>query len=182
MGNCRFLIRLELDETLLNARTPASASIVGAELAEQVAAFQRRCRLGYFPPLLYCARMGGIDAELLQTFDGLHWLTVQLSRREVLRRLRALHDEVRLRAVSNLAYTLAKVRPRDRNALATLGAHLAPNRLRLELTGPDCDSVGDPAHLMARVHDELADAFLQVDVLVYADQPEGGARIHAVPT
>lgn len=178
----RILVRLELDDTVLSARTPASARVVGDELARQVARFQRQNRLHYFPPLLYCSRMGGIDAELMQTFDGLHWLTVQLSRREVLRRLSVVLGRVHLDAVSNLAYTLARVRPRDPNAVSSLAAHLRPNRLRLELSGRRVESPELAGRTSARASEALADAFRRVEVIVYPAESGAIAQIHAEPT
>ena len=161
------IIAVKLED--LDCHSAATSSIVGKELAKQVAKYEREKRLGYYPALEYFQQSNeGVDPDLLDAADSLAWLATKLVREEVRKRLRPIFASLRIDAMQNLVYTMPKVRPGRASAQTLLTEHFTPNKVRLELTarimnreGPDKDLKRYVSHL---VHRWLNEHFASIEV------------------
>ena len=127
-------VKVVVSPDVLDEHAVASADVVGAELAQQVAAYVRSNRLGYYPALDFFHDRDGVDRELLDAAENLSWLASRLVREEVRKRLRPLFASIRFDAVQSLAYTMPSIRPGQPNALTRLTEHYTPNAVKLDLT------------------------------------------------
>ena len=127
-------VSLKVPETVLEQRLVASPAVVGEELARQVQAYVRREHMGYYPPLdFFKDREGAIEAELMDTVQGIAWFVSNLVRSEVLHRLRAAFSNVVVEDVRLQAFTMPTARPTQPNALHELARHYTPDVARLSL-------------------------------------------------
>ncbi|MFA5529552.1 MAG: hypothetical protein WDA11_02680 [Thiohalomonadaceae bacterium] len=108
--------------------------VLGDSLASQVSAAVNKCRLGYFPALDYFRReSGGVDPALITLIDEVAQFSVDFTRRELRRRLSRVFSNVQIEQAQCLAYTLPRVRRNQPQALAELGHHFSPDKVRLDL-------------------------------------------------
>ena len=127
------VIAVKLDD--LDSHSAAASIVIGQELARQIADYERKNKLGYYPALEYFQEAGaGIDPDLLDAADNLAWLATKLVREEVRKRLRPIFASLRIDAMQNLVYTMPKVRPGRKSAQMQLAEHFTPNKVRVELT------------------------------------------------
>ena len=153
----------------LDSHSAASSEIVAKALAEQVADYEKKRRLGYYPPLEYFQQSTeGIEPDLLDAAENLAWLATKLVREEVRKRLRPIFASLRIDAMQNLLYTMPKVRPGMPSARKKLAEHFTPNKVRLEFTalimnrdGLEKDLKRYSSHL---VHRWLDEHFEHIDV------------------
>lgn len=162
-------VKVVLDTACLEDHAVASADIVGAELARQVADYSSRNKLGYYPALeFFQQRDDAIDRDLLEAVDSLAWLATRLVREEVRKRLRPLFASMRFDAVQNLAFTMPAVRPGQPNALHRLTEHYTPNVVKLDLTASIMTRFDTPqdmkGHSSHQVYRWLKDSFESVEV------------------
>ena len=153
----------------LDSHSAASSEVVGKALADQVADYEKKRRLGYYPPLEYFQQSTeGIEPDLLDAAENLAWLATKLVREEVRKRLRPIFASLRIDAMQNLLYTMPKVRPGMPSAKKKLAEHFTPNKVRLEFTalimnrdGLEKDLKRYSSHL---VHRWLDEHFEHIDV------------------
>ncbi len=127
------LITVKLED--LDSHSSAVAALVGKELARQVAAYEKKNHLGYYPAMEYFQESArGVDADLLDAADNLAWSATKLVREEVRKSLRPVFSSLRFDAMQNLLYTMPRVRPGKPSAQQQLAEHFTPNKVRLELT------------------------------------------------
>ena len=154
------IVTVKLED--LDSHSAASSEIVGKALAEQVASYEKKERLGYYPPLEYFLQSSeGIDPDLLDAAENQAWLATKLVREEVRKRLRPIFASLRIDAMQNLLYTMPKVRPGMPSASRKLAEHFTPNKVRLEFTalimnrdGAEKDLKRYSSHLVHRWLDE----------------------------
>ncbi len=126
---CRIRIALEF----LERQLVASPRTVGERLETQVRAYVEANRLGYFPPLDFFRKHGGIDPDLLKAADNIAWLVTTTIRQEIRRRLNHIFSNVRVESVQSLAFTMPAVRPHQANARDALIKHFTPNAAKAVL-------------------------------------------------
>jgi len=128
-------VSLKVPETVLEQRLVASPAVVGEELARQVQAYVRREHMGYYPPLdFFTDCEDAIEAELMDTVQGIAWFVTNLVRSEVLHRLRAAFSSVVVDDIRLHAFTMPTVRPSQPNSLHDLSRHYTPDMVKMALT------------------------------------------------
>lgn len=128
----RLTLQVELSEGVLRRYLPASPMVVGMELADQVDAYSRREKLGYYPALDYFDTVKEVvDPELLDAARNIAWFAGNAVREEIQIRLRGVFSNVQLESAQCLAFTFPPVRPNQNGALEDLADHYTPNIFRL---------------------------------------------------
>lgn len=125
---------VQLPEPIFARHLPASPSVVGDALAEQVQAYVQRERLGYFPALDYFREhAGAVDGELLEAADHIAWFACNQARGEVQRKLRPVFSSLSFQSIQSQAFTMPGVRPNQVNARHELARHYTPDSAKLVL-------------------------------------------------
>jgi len=161
------LITVELEE--LDRHSAAAAAVVGREMAKQVASYEKKNHLGYYPAMEYFQESArGVDADLLEAVDNLAWLATKLVREEVRKHLRPIFSSLRFDALQNLLYTMPRVRPGKPSAIQKLAEHFTANKVRLELTAQIMNRDGEEKDLKRYtthlVHRWLKENFESIEV------------------
>jgi len=108
--------------------------VLGDSLAAQISEEVAARRLGYFPAVDFFREGGGrVDPALIALVDEVGRFCVDFTCRELRRRLSRVFSNVHIAQSQCLTYTLPRVRPSHAQALAELGRHCAPDRVRLDL-------------------------------------------------
>jgi hypothetical protein len=108
--------------------------VLGDSLAAQVQEHVAAARLGYFPALDYFRDPSkGADQALLVLMDEVAQFSVDYARRELRRRLARVFSNIQIDQAQCTAYMLPRVRPGQPLAVAELGKHYAPAKVKLEL-------------------------------------------------
>jgi hypothetical protein len=161
-------LKVKIGEDVIEQHIPVSVEVIGTQLSEEVDAYARRERLGYYPPLSFFEEYGGIDAELLETARNVAWLAAQLAREEVRTRLRTVFSNIRIEAVQSVAFSMPTTRPSQPNALINLTRHCTPDEIRLDLVATLIQKreAGEGLERFARnvVHRWLSKSFDAVEV------------------
>lgn len=160
------LVRLPL--AVLESHTAASPRLVGEELARGVDAYVRRARLGYYPPLGYCDDLGVLSGDLVEAVHNMAWLSRELVREEVVRRLGQAFPRVGVDRMHSTAFTMPRVRVGQPNAVPALTRHFTPDSVRVGLTVDLKRSPADAGESARYVRQQLArwlaDRFSTVEV------------------
>lgn len=119
---------------VLERHTAASPVVVGEELAHRVDAYARGQGLGYYPPLEYCEDMDAVPTELLDAVHNIAWLSRELVREEVKRRLAQVFSSLRIDVMQSTAFTMPRVRLGQPNGLTLLARHFTADSVRVGLT------------------------------------------------
>ena len=136
-------LSVQVAEDTLTEQMGELVLALGPNLAEQVNAYVRRERLGYYPALEYFNRQGeAIDADLLSAAEHVAWLVGEFVRRQIKTRLREPFSNVRFEKTQPVSFSLPRVRPSDRNALESLARHYSPYTVRLNMTLSSVERVG----------------------------------------
>lgn len=122
-----------LPEEPLAGRLPYPPRVVGQHLAEQVADYVARERLGYFPALDFFKGLNVVDETLLVACDDAAWVATSLARSEIQGRLRPIFSSVSIQSLQSLAHTMPTVRPKASEALESLARHYCPSRIRADI-------------------------------------------------
>jgi hypothetical protein len=124
---------LQVSEDVLDRYLPASAQVVGEELAREVSEHVRAEKLGYYPALDYFQSQGGVEKSLLEAAEHISWLVATLVRDEIRKRLRPVFSSVSIQAVQPVAFTMPPVRPNQPNAHVALTKHYTPDTVKVNL-------------------------------------------------
>lgn len=109
-------------------------SVLGTNLAEQVSEYVRGGQINYFPALdFFRERPEAVDPALLGLADEVASFCVNFANREFRRRLSRAFSNVQVQQAQSTAYALPRVRRQQREALAALARHYAPNGVKVEL-------------------------------------------------
>ena len=126
-------LTVKVPNEALERHLACSPPVVGAELADQVQAYERSHRLGYYPALEFFRENGGVEDNLLDAADHIAWMSANLVREEVRSKLRPVFSSVSFQAIQPLAFTLPAVRPGELNARHRLTEHYTPDTIKLTL-------------------------------------------------
>jgi hypothetical protein len=130
----RATLQLELGDDIFARYLPASPHVVGEVLAEQVDAYSRAEKLGYYPALEYFEQVPDVvDPDALDAAQNIAWFANNAIQEEIQTRLRGAFSNVAIESIQCLAFTMPPVRPSRRNALALLSQHYTANTFRLSL-------------------------------------------------
>lgn len=116
-------LNVTIHERELEQHIAATPAIVGSELAAQVVAYEKEHKLGYFPAIDFFQQQGGVDADLLNTLQGISWVATNLLRKEISKYMRPVFSRIQFESIQTLAYTLPSIRPGQPNVLHKLINH-----------------------------------------------------------
>lgn len=126
-------LNVTIHERELEQHIAATPAIVGTELAEQVMAYEHQYKLGYYPAIDYFQQQGGVDAELINTLQGISWVATNLVRNEITTRMRPVFSTIQFEGIQTLAYTLPSIRPGQPNARHKLINHYSAMVVKVNL-------------------------------------------------
>jgi len=124
---------VKVPHPVLEQHMVATPSIVGEELASQIALYAQKNNLGYYPALDFFLEHGGLDPDLLNAAESITWLVSGLVRQEIKTRLRPVFSSIQFESVQTLAYTMPTVRPGQNNALLRLAEHFTPDQVKVSI-------------------------------------------------
>ena len=134
---------LQVPEASLSRHLAATPSIVGAELAQKILAYEHSHHLGYFPAIDYFIQQGGIDPELLDALQNITWVVTNMVRNEIRSRLRPVFSQIKFETIQTTAYTLPAVRPNDRNVQDKLIQHYSATRVKVTIVATLIQKIQD---------------------------------------
>ncbi len=149
VNRIRLSLVAQVPEALYERHVAASPYIVGEELTEQITAYVREHKLGYYPAVDFFMTQGGLEKELLDAAEGLAWVTAKAVREEIQRKLRPVFSTVTFQSQQCVAFTMPAVRPNNINAYNELLKHYTPDTIKavIEVTSFQKQDKGE---LMAR--------------------------------
>lgn len=133
MSQVAMTLAVKVPHTALEKHLPASAEVVGEQLAKAVSDYAREHALGYYPPLDFFQEHGGIDEDLLQAATNISWIVTGLARNEIRTRMRPVMSNVQFQSLQTVAFTMPTVRPGQNNALYLLQEHFTPDVVKITL-------------------------------------------------
>lgn len=169
-------IIVQLPEHVFARHLPASPTVVGEALAEQISTYVQAERLGYYPALDYFrAQPGVLEPELLDAAENIAWFTCNQARNEIQRKLRPVFSSLRVQGAQALAFTMPAVRPAQANARRDLIRHFTPDTAKLVLQVNSFQK-SEQTETMAKWASHLAyrwlkDSFARIEVI--SAQPSG---------
>jgi hypothetical protein len=162
----RLLLRAVFDKETLDTHFGEIYHTLGLNLAMQVDRHIQETKLGYYPPLDFFAGSDAVDARLLEMTHHISAMVVDLFKRELRRHLQPIFASIEIRNPQVLAYSMPRIRPRQKYAVEALAAHFSPDQVQLELLGHELKPSGpSPAgkdDIPDRVIKALAPHFLEI--------------------
>jgi len=126
-------LNVTIPERELEQHIAATPAIVGSELAQQVIDYEQQHKLGYYPAIDYFQQQGGVDADLINTLQGISWVATNLVRNEIRTRMRQVFSNIQFEGIQALAYTLPSIRPGQANVRHKLINHYSAMVVKVSL-------------------------------------------------
>lgn len=171
----RQILEFRVPEEVLERHLPSSPELVGGKLAEQIHAYSKANKLGYFPALEFFRNRQEegetfdppVDAELLDAVHSIAWFCGNLIQEEVRTQLRGAFSNTQVESLQCLAFTMPTVRFHRGDAIYRLAAHFTPVWFRAVLLVTLLHPEGEQAsaeksvrqkvvHLLDRVLEEIS--------------------------
>jgi len=134
-------LEFRVPEEILERHLPASPDLVGGRLAEQIHAYSKAHKLGYFPALEFFRLRHAegekfippIDAQLLESVHSMAWFGGNLIQEEIRTHLRGAFTNTQIESLQCLAFTMPSVRFHRGDAIYRLAVHFTPVWFRATL-------------------------------------------------
>lgn len=134
LNSATLSLRVQLPEHVFARHLPASPTVVGTALADQVIAYVQAQRLGYYPALDYFRSLpAALEADLLDAADNIAWFSCNQARGEIQRKLRPVFASLSIQTIQAVAFALPGVRPSQPNARQELIRHYTPDCVKVVL-------------------------------------------------
>lgn len=135
LGIARVALTLQvvIEQEKLEALLRESDKALGTRLAEQVDAWVREQKLGYYPAIDFLVDQGVIAEGELEALHTLAATVRKRVKREVQTRLWPVFSSVHIERTKTIAFQLPRVTPGKPQAREELARHYFPNGVRLEL-------------------------------------------------
>lgn len=124
-------LTVEIPHEALENQSPASAIVIAEQLADEVMAYEREHRLGYYPALDYYVQEKSLDEDLLNALQGISWLACSMAQEEIRTRLRPVFSSIKFESVQSPVNGLPSARPSNNNVQQQLIEHYTADKVKL---------------------------------------------------
>lgn len=131
-------IDVQLKAQQLQQYLPCSADIIGKTLASIADEYARESKTGYYPAIDFFKTLVDdeqtlVDPDLIISAEQVAWLVSKLARETIQKQLRPIFSSVSFQSIQTLAFSMPKVRPNNKDAVALLAEHYTPDAVKIEL-------------------------------------------------
>ena len=126
-------LNVQLKAETLQQHLPCSAGIIGKALAQIADDYARSSGEGYYPAIEFFKGREGVDPELIESAEQVSWLAAKLAREIIQKQLRPVFSSVSFQSIQNLAFSMPRVRPNQKDAFEKLAQHYTPDTVKIEL-------------------------------------------------
>ena len=167
----RIILDVQLKEDSLQKHLPCSVRVIGQTFAEIAVEYEKQNATDYYPAIDFFKTCDDVDPDLIVSAEQVSWLVSKLARETIQQQLRPIFSWLSFQSIQTLAFSMPRVRPKQKDAVEKLIEHYTPDTVKIELLlvmmRRDSDAEDDRAEPYARkmMYRWLESEFAALDVV-----------------